>query len=349
VGGGDGRAKGEGGRLRLVFVYFGDVSERAIKKKRGEHTIQENKKNSDGAGAGAGAGADPRIPQTGRKQNNLQTGGDGEYLLTYYLLKLTYTHTRTHAHTYTHTQTDTHRDRHTPHHHQSRKSAAQQSPAMPPLPRLLPLLLTTTLFSLFLALLYTLPTSGFGFGGDHGGRLSTRTPSLFPKSAIITLTDDVSTFFLARPAAFGPELPEEEEDTGGGNGDGGEGGGGGGGSGRGRAKGLTGRLVAVPEGVDGCGEGEAPPGGDDEEEEETISSGGEELKRKVDEGRDRYIYGRIVLIPRGGCGFLEKVMWAQRRGALAVIVGDNVSGRGLVTMYARGELLPHLVYPRIEC
>ncbi|KAI7335572.1 hypothetical protein KC315_g3151, partial [Hortaea werneckii] len=35
-----------------------------------------------------------------------------------------------------------------------------------------------------------------------------RTPSsLFPPSAIISLTDDNSTFFLARPAAFGPVLP----------------------------------------------------------------------------------------------------------------------------------------------
>ena len=33
--------------------------------------------------------------------------------------------------------------------------------------------------------------------------------SLFPPSAIISLTDDNSTFFLARPAAFGPDLPGE--------------------------------------------------------------------------------------------------------------------------------------------
>ena len=37
-----------------------------------------------------------------------------------------------------------------------------------------------------------------------------RSPSsLFPPSAIISLTDDNSTFFLARPAAFGPLLPSK--------------------------------------------------------------------------------------------------------------------------------------------
>ncbi|KAF8417344.1 hypothetical protein EV426DRAFT_540467 [Tirmania nivea] len=187
---------------------------------------------------------------------------------------------------------------------------------MPPLPRLLVL---TSLFSVILVLLIAtsaLPGYGLGFSGGRGGGLSARTPSLFPKSAIITLTDDVTTFFLARPAAFGPELPDA-----GGSGGGGKGGGGGGG--RGREKGLTGRLVAVPDGEDGCGDGEAPPGED-----------GEETGNALDDG---YINGRIVLIPRGGCGFLEKVLWAQRRGALAVVVGDNVSGRGLVTMYAKGD------------
>lgn len=49
------------------------------------------------------------------------------------------------------------------------------------------------------------------------------------------------------------------------------------------------------------------------------------------------ISGKIVLLTRGGCGFLEKVKWAQRRGATAVIVGDNVRGGALVTMYGRGD------------
>lgn len=49
------------------------------------------------------------------------------------------------------------------------------------------------------------------------------------------------------------------------------------------------------------------------------------------------IQGKVVMLSRGGCGFLEKVKWAQRRGAIAVIVGDNARGGNLVTMYARGD------------
>ncbi|RPB20303.1 hypothetical protein L211DRAFT_526884 [Terfezia boudieri ATCC MYA-4762] len=199
---------------------------------------------------------------------------------------------------------------------------------MPPLPRLL-FLLSTTLFSLSFIPLITSTNFGFHCNDDSGGGLSTRAPSLFPKSAIITLMDDESTFFLARPAAFGPELPEGDT---GGSGDEAEGGGGR------RKKGLTGRLVAVPDGEDGCGEEETLPGEDDENEDKAASISGEGLgKGEADEGRDIYINGRIVLLPRGGCGFLQKVLWAQRRGALAVVVGDNVSGRGLVTMYAKGD------------
>lgn len=53
------------------------------------------------------------------------------------------------------------------------------------------------------------------------------------------------------------------------------------------------------------------------------------------------IEGKIVLVTRGGCGFLEKVLWAQRRGAVALIVGDyrrpgTIGSGGLVTMYAKG-------------
>lgn len=49
------------------------------------------------------------------------------------------------------------------------------------------------------------------------------------------------------------------------------------------------------------------------------------------------ITGKVALLSRGGCGFLEKVKWAQRRGGVAVIVADNTRGGGLVTMYARGD------------
>jgi len=49
------------------------------------------------------------------------------------------------------------------------------------------------------------------------------------------------------------------------------------------------------------------------------------------------IAGKVVLLSRGGCGFLEKVKWAQRRGGIALIVGDDVVGGPLVTMYAKGD------------
>jgi len=44
-----------------------------------------------------------------------------------------------------------------------------------------------------------------------------------------------------------------------------------------------------------------------------------------------------VLLSRGGCGFLEKIKWAQRRGATAVIVGDNLRGGPLIRMYAQDD------------
>lgn len=49
------------------------------------------------------------------------------------------------------------------------------------------------------------------------------------------------------------------------------------------------------------------------------------------------IAGKVVLLSRGGCGFLEKAKWVQRRGGVALIVGDDVRGGQLVTMYARGD------------
>lgn len=49
------------------------------------------------------------------------------------------------------------------------------------------------------------------------------------------------------------------------------------------------------------------------------------------------ISGKIVLLSRGGCGFLEKVKWTQRRGGSALIVGDHTRGGALIIMYARGD------------
>lgn len=226
--------------------------------------------------------------------------------------------------------------------------------------------------------------------------------SLFPPSAIISLTDDNSTFFLARPAAFGPPLP---------------------------AKGLSGQLwigsgfgddtlrkggaTAGAEGELGCsdvpgwGEGDkkhklvkgtdkgserkaaaqpasgpvgdstvsrkrprsdsdresqlpkdrsddgAPPSADDGTDDhlhhplpdsDFPGPGSSEAKNKQPAHADiqslqesAEIAGKIVLLSRGGCGFLEKVKWVQRRGGIALIVGDDTRGGSLVTMYARGD------------
>lgn len=57
--------------------------------------------------------------------------------------------------------------------------------------------------------------------------------------------------------------------------------------------------------------------------------------QSIQEGAE--IAGKIVLLSRGGCGFLEKVKWAQRRGAIGLIVGDNQRGGPLIQMYAHGD------------
>ncbi|KAI5300611.1 hypothetical protein KEM56_002328 [Ascosphaera pollenicola] len=211
---------------------------------------------------------------------------------------------------------------------------------------------------------------------------SFRAPaSIFPPSAIISLTDDNATFFLARPAAFGRPLP---------------------------ANGLSGRLwvgggfeddtidsarAAIKSlGELGCSD---IPGWEDADEylcgQHAAAAGRTSLMAGVgevheqqgrtsglsrDDGTDEYlplqaseagqtdetgtlaeiqsrkgpvhadiqslqetseIMGKIVLLRRGGCGFLEKVKWAQRRGAMGVIIGDNIRGGNLVTMYAHGD------------
>ena len=217
-------------------------------------------------------------------------------------------------------------------------------------------------------------------------------PFLLYPSAIISLTDDNSTFFLARPAAFGPVL---------------------------RANGLDGQLW-VGRGFDddtlrqegavstagwefGCSD--VPGWGHESKKHTDTSTQDRPQKRSTsipesvaaqaeaagdrektsednykdsteDDGTDDYLHhplpnsnpaepvkpgepadkstrpthsdieslqesaeiaGKIVLLSRGGCGFLEKVKWAQRRGGIAVIVGDNERGAQLTTMYARGD------------
>ena len=229
-------------------------------------------------------------------------------------------------------------------------------------------------------------------------------PSLFPPTAIISLTYDNSTFFLARPAAFGPSLP---------------------------SKGLSGQLWVgkgfgeellnengdlqatgwefgcsdVPEWkrsrhpkdsanseqvqklfepVAGALESEAqrPTPGTEDTPDDDVSASPDARQPETDDGTDDYLHrpladsnpakpakpgepashdslvggsakpthadieslqesadiaGKIVMLSRGGCGFLEKVKWAQRRGAIAVIVGDNERGAALTIMYGKGD------------
>lgn len=233
---------------------------------------------------------------------------------------------------------------------------------------------------------------------------SFHTPStLFPPAAIISLTDDNSTFFLARPADFGPRLI---------------------------SKGLSGQLwvgsgfgddnvrrggaATGPEGELGCSDVPGWESGDrrghgdvslgqsryrttslpteeaslvgivgnvgskNPEDQNDITtdkqgvsklpnlgstddhlhfplpesqvskptkSGQHEQHSTAVEGHvdiqtlqeTAEITGKVVMLSRGGCGFLEKVKWAQRRGAVALIVGDDTRGGALVTMYARGD------------
>jgi PA domain/RING-like zinc finger len=226
-----------------------------------------------------------------------------------------------------------------------------------------------------------------------------RTPfSLFPPNAVITLTHDNTTAFLARPAAFGPYLPtaglkgqvwigsgfgddslrqgavaagaegelgcsdvpgwvESDAKSGAATSEGGK-------SGDGKSATITARSklhkrgedgpfddrTAVPE--KGAMEDHSKPSADDgtddylhhplpdstvskSTDKPTDSRGDHADIQSIQEGAE--ISGKVVLLSRGGCGFLEKVKWAQRRGAIALIVGDNIKGEGLVQMYARGD------------
>lgn len=238
---------------------------------------------------------------------------------------------------------------------------------------------------------------------------SFHTPlSLFLPNAVISLTDDNTTSFLARPAAFGPLLPSKglsgELWIGSGFGD---------------DSLRQGTIIAGAEGELGCsdvpgwadgnkkigsgpeihkvsGSGKGPlsgvkaknqrrgGGGTVPAVDRNAVPGRPEAGRvnpaepSVDDGTDDYLHhplpgstvskpsnpgqeahdissgqtdhadiqsiqegaeiaGKIVLLSRGGCGFLEKVKWAQRRGGVALIVGDNTRGGPLIQMSARGD------------
>jgi len=194
------------------------------------------------------------------------------------------------------------------------------------------LVLVLSLLSLFCLFLYVSLTNLSPAPSSSRSRQSA-TNFLFPSTAIISLSDDNSTFFLSRPAAFGPSLPKS---------------------------GLKGELFVLEEGQLACDDtpgwdpSSSPPlpmvgedGTDDfdnapESLIATVTKPGgahadiESLQQSAE------IEGKIVLVTRGGCGFLEKVLWAQRRGGVALIVGDYkrsggaIGGGALVTMYAKG-------------
>lgn len=271
--------------------------------------------------------------------------------------------------------------------------------------------LTLTFFLTFLSLSrshsrhYTATASSTSAGTSTFRSLfSFRTPSaLFPSSAIISLTDDNSTFFLSRPADFGPSLPADGLSAqlwvGSGFGD----------------DSLARNFATQAEGELGCsdipgwhngrkhrqGDGQFEPssrvGNDNTPTSQHLPAKSKRSENPVlagrspdnhglrrpteDDGTDDYLHhplpasqiskptapgqaadadgslsrqspqhadiqslqesaeisGKLVLLTRGGCGFLEKVKWVQRRGGVGLIVGDNTRGGALVTMYARGD------------
>ncbi|PTB68346.1 hypothetical protein BBK36DRAFT_1134921 [Trichoderma citrinoviride] len=223
------------------------------------------------------------------------------------------------------------------------------------------------------------------------GLLFYNTPfSLFPPNAAISLTDDNSTSFAARPAAFGPRL---------------------------LPSGLSGQLWVgsgfTDDSLDGNGElgcsdlpgwdaagakhalkqsshGAAQHGGVSKSMRRPGRAGellGLDMPKKdaeasleqvpANDGTDNHLHkgprgsltrrdsstsshadiqsiqegaeikGKIVLLMRGGCGFLDKVMWAQRRGAIGVIVGDNIKGGPLIQMFAHGDEVDDVAIPSV--
>lgn len=264
----------------------------------------------------------------------------------------------------------------------------------PPRVVLLVLCFAAASFLLFRTLTALARATVFSSHLTQSSRLSsfffTSPLTLFPPNAVISLTDDNSTSFPARPAAFGPPLPTD---------------------------GLSGQLwigsgFADDNLQEGEGEGElgcsdipgwedgnansamkfssktgapnqaavvgksdhpkrriSPISPFDQDSDIDLSAGASEVG-VVDDGTDDYlqqgiaipakrvgttrssgashadiqslqeaaeITGKVVLLSRGGCGFLEKVKWAQRRGATALIVGDNRKGGPLIQMFARGD------------
>ncbi|KAI5364515.1 Putative Zinc finger, RING-type, PA domain, Zinc finger, RING-CH-type [Septoria linicola] len=257
------------------------------------------------------------------------------------------------------------------------------------------LTVTSCIVAFFLLLVVGPWHNDDGVEDDRGGigtYFNWRTPSsLFPPSAIISITDDNSTNFVARPAAFGPLLPVKSLSgqlwigSGFGNdhiGRGGSGAGAGGELGCSDVPGWddgswSSTKKSISDGKSAATEGQGPLAGNskrdyptDDEDEETP----DKEHPTEDDGTDDHLHhplpasdgihvngnsagntkkpthadiqslqesaeiaGKVVLLSRGGCGFLEKVKWVQRRGGIALIVGDDIRGGPLVTMYARGD------------
>ncbi|KAG5979987.1 hypothetical protein E4U55_004517 [Claviceps digitariae] len=217
--------------------------------------------------------------------------------------------------------------------------------------------------------------------------------SLFPPNAAISLTDDNSTSFAARPAAFGPKLAsrglsgqlwvgsgfgEDVSDTDGELGCSDLPGWGSAGtrtsfknsvklastklsSGKSNMSSLKGGSLLDPDNRDFIAQTKARSRhvkNDNTDDYLTEAIAGTLSRRDASSGSSAHadiqsiqeaaeIEGKVVLLKRGGCGFLEKVMWAQRRGAIAVIVGDNQKGGPLIQMFAHGEEVDNVTVPSV--
>ncbi|KAG6140839.1 hypothetical protein E4U12_005815 [Claviceps purpurea] len=226
-----------------------------------------------------------------------------------------------------------------------------------------------------------------------GGFMYYNTPfSLFPPNAAISLTDDNSTSFAARPAAFGPKLAyrglsgqlwvgsgfgEDGLDT---DGELGCSDIPGWGSSSSRASLKTSFKAASAKHLSGKSK-VSKKGGNllDPDHRDFIAMAKTQPRHAKNDNTDDYlteelsgllsrrdassgssahadiqsiqeaaeIEGKVVLLKRGGCGFLEKVMWAQRRGAVAVIVGDNQKGGPLIQMFAHGDEVDNVTVPSV--
>ena len=258
-----------------------------------------------------------------------------------------------------------------------------------------------TVFLTFYSLLQSHPprnNGGTTASSERGGikaLFAFRAPaSLFPPSAIISLTDDNTTFFLSRPAMYGPGLPADGLS---------------GqlwvGSGFGDDTLVRGGMVASAQGELGCSDIPGWTGRIDQSTAERYDNGKsssaktsgqtdnladstaktgkpKSLQGAVipdpDDGTDEHLHyplralpllkgkktpsdqtsesqnapehadiqalqesaeiaGKVVLLSRGGCGFLEKTKWVQRRGGIALIVGDYRRSGQLINMYAHGD------------